>query len=342
MRITPRQSLSSALASFRRCGHCQPRIGLRTHMNHGGGDHVPRPPLVSGPREAAVTMGLAATQHTSNILRLLESSHGSSFYNTVDTLSTAWHPKSLIWQYDEENDIGWKASSPFELFKNESPRKITPSATPRLCSLHFSDDRMALLKVVGTDYQHRYLQLLRLDPDGMGGGMLPHDGWSILREVRIATNEVENSKHSVGTALASVNQAVELYLEIEHGGGDQDKCRAQQLFNPDSSLLSVGIDPIEAQPATDWSAPVGNLLEIPLETYLDGVKLQPPHENGSRIHDTICSIDCSGNAAAAIVRVGNGAQTRIFEDNLLLGRKCESDEWKILSKTFSPQAWKKI
>jgi hypothetical protein len=55
----------------------------------------------------------------------------------------------------------------------------------------------------------------------------------------------------------------------------------------------------------------------------------------------------SDGAAAVKVRVGNGAQTLVFEDHLLLGRSDanvnsiggNNASWKILSKTFSPQSW---
>jgi hypothetical protein len=84
---------------------------------------------------------------------------------------------------------------------------------------------------------------------------------------------------------------------------------------------------------------VGTLLEIPLDTYLSGIQSQTPHDPASRRHDAIWTIDRVGNAAAATVRVGNGARTLVFEDHLLLGYSDDQKQWNILSKTFSPKVW---
>jgi hypothetical protein len=77
-------------------------ITKRTHMNHGNPDmHDAAPSSTqSGPRKP-MAIGLEATKHTGNILRLLEASHGSYAFNTVDTLSTVWHPKALCWMYSD-------------------------------------------------------------------------------------------------------------------------------------------------------------------------------------------------------------------------------------------------
>ncbi|CAB9528280.1 expressed unknown protein [Seminavis robusta] len=94
----------------------------------------------------------------------------------------------------------------------------------------------------------------------------------------------------------------------------------------------------------DWQAPAGHFLEIPMTTYLDGVLTQTIHGFEASQHDDIVSIDVlpCGNAAAAVVRVGNGNQSQVFEDHLLLGRSKGVEDWnywRILSKTFSPHPW---
>ena len=98
----------------------------------------------------------------------------------------------------------------------------------------------------------------------------------------------------------------------------------------------------------EWTAPVGNLCEISLETYLNGVESQIPHSMESSQYDTILNMDISSSAsssssaAAVTLTVGNGSQTILFRDHLLLGRGVEEEDdssWKILSKTFSPQPW---
>jgi hypothetical protein len=106
--------------------------------------------------------------------------------------------------------------------------------------------------------------------------------------------------------------------------------------------LAVGTAPLD-EPPTDWSAPVGSYLGITLDTYLKGVLSQTPHGNESKQNDAIVQIDvlpCQ-TAAAATVHVGNGAQTTVFVDHLLLGYSGGEEQWKILSKTFTPRAWPK-
>ena len=90
---------------------------------------------------------------------------------------------------------------------------------------------------------------------------------------------------------------------------------------------------------------MGTLLEISRDTYLEGVRTQDPpapdiaSNNRRRSQDAILQVDMApgGAAAAATVKVGNNAQTMVFVDHLLLGK--EDGDWKILSKTFSPQLW---
>jgi Putative lumazine-binding len=248
---------------------------------------------------------------------------------------------------------------------------------PTISWLQFSDDRTALAKVQAMDGSHRYLSLLRLDDDPIvsmrTSSRIANDGWVILREL-IASSPTKNHHHhhhhnhdhhnhdhhnhhkeenavgpesSPADDMISLIQCLQTYLDIEHGGGETDYQRACQLFSPHASLLTVGMAPVDQEP-TQWSAPVGTLLEIPRETYLESVQNQHPHSAGSRRHDAILQVDLTpGGAtaaatAAATVRVGNGAQTMVFVDHLLLGKEGNNKDgdWKILSKTFSPQLWK--
>jgi hypothetical protein len=164
----------------------------RWHNTHGG-DAAAVTPSMAGPRES-VPLGLPAAKHTGNILRLLESSHGN-YYNTIDTLSTVWHPKGLIW-YCNDDDSGWNALPIDEWIQQTDPsqQQKWKISSPRILSLTMSDDRTALVKVVGTDGRFRYLSLLRLDPSPdhhvqtMTGGMVPHDGWIILRELVVSND----------------------------------------------------------------------------------------------------------------------------------------------------------
>lgn len=321
---------------------------VRTHMNHGGGsDPQSNLPPVSGPRKSHMDLGFSAAKHTGNILRLLESSHGAFFYNTVDSLVTVWNSKSQSWT--AKNGC-WNAVNPIQALKDgesTSSQSSSSPTTPRLCSIHFSDDRTALIKMLGHDCNYRYLQLLRIDGDAgavSSGGMtmLPNDGWVLVQEVVMSSMEHEDME-SAASSWRSLQSAILSYLDIEHGGGAKSHETANLLFHPDSKLQSVGIDDIDAAP-TPWTAPVGSLVEIPLSAYLEGVQSQSPHSAEAKSHDAIITIDYStgSNAAAAVVRVGNGAQTMVFEDHLLFGRNTENsaaNEWSILAKTFSSQAW---
>ena len=302
---------------------------------------------ISGPRQPHMDLGFSAAKHTGNILRLLESSHGAFFYNTVDSLATVWHTHSQSWKCDNG---AWTATNPIQALKDgetAAPLSTPPSpqTTPSLCSVHFSDDRTALIKMQGHDGNYRYLQLLRVDGDAgavSSGGMamLPNDGWVLVQEV-VMTTEKEDIASSAAS-LHSLQSAILDYLDVEHGGGDKSYEAAKALFHPESNLSAVGIDDITAAP-TEWTGPVGSYVEIPLTAYLDGVKSQSPHADSAKAQDAIINIDFStgANAAAAVVRVGNGAQTMVFEDHLLFGRKASgsADEWCILSKTFSSQSW---
>jgi hypothetical protein len=307
---------------------------VRNHMNHGGGggggggDSL-KPPSVAGPRTGGVEIGLDSATGVHNILRLLESSHGQyAAYTTADTLSTVWHPSGKIWRHDEEE--GWKV---YKVGVEELP-VAQQICKPSLLSISMSDNRTALAKIVGSDGLQRYLSLLKLDE------FKPNDGWIIVREV-VSASGTKKNYHT--KSLTSVKRTVQDYFAIEHGGGLEDKEAAEKLFDPNASLLTVGSEDHHSKP-TAWNAPAGTFLEIPLATYLDGVLSQTTQDFEATLHDDIVSIDVMpcGNAAAATVRVGNGAKTRVFEDHLLLGRSYVRPEWaywRILSKTFSPQPW---
>ncbi|KAL3907278.1 MAG: hypothetical protein SGILL_008939, partial [Bacillariaceae sp.] len=341
---------------------------VRTHMNHGNPtmqSNADGPILpASGPRKSHMDLGFSAAKHTGNILRLLESSHGEFLYNTVDSLSTVWHAKSQSWQQQQQqqqqqssSSAVWTAVNPIQSLQENGNQTATQSKTsvvpkpPSLCSLQFSDDRTALLKLLGHDGQYRYLQLLRVDGDAgavssgaAAGVMLPNDGWVLVQEVVMMTSNTPESMDASTTSWQSLQSAIRTYLDIEHGGGDKSYEKAKTLFHKDAKLLSVGIDEVDSAPTT-WTAPVGSLVEIPLSAYLEGVQSQSPHSEYAKSQDAIVAIDYStgANAAAAVVRVGNGAQTMVFEDHLLFGRNYNnnhsSEEWSILSKTFSSQAW---
>jgi hypothetical protein len=312
-------------------------------MNHGGGGgshhHHHNPRSKAGPR-TSVSLGLEAAQSTSNILRLLEASHGG--FLSADALSTVWHPKGLLWKVSTETDNPgqWEASNPLKSDEVFPPKFIQ---APSLVSLSLSDDRTALVKLIGADGIFRFISLLRFDSEFLptvqaGGTGVPNDGWFIIRE--IVSSQTKNSVAK--NTMESLNTALLQYLSIEHGGGSEDHKNADNLFHAESSLLSIGSQSMEETPS-EWAGPVGSLVEVSRPTYLDGVASQKPHANSSKANDGILTCDilpCS-LAAAATVEVGNGSQTNLFCDHLLLARSSASDtDWKIVSKIFSPRSWK--
>jgi hypothetical protein len=317
-------------ATTRHLTRCQ----VRCHVGHGNPDLLSTPPETpSGPREYP-DLGLVAVKASQNILRLLESSQVGFQYADF---STVWHPRSLTWRH---NGTEWKASTVKEELENQ--RKSLTSS--RLVSLSVSDERTALAKMIGVDGRQRYVSMLRLDPpeEAKQMGMSPmvaNDGWHIVRE--LIAGPAAAIPVVPTEAFASIGQTLQDYLSIEHGGGMKDAKKAEQLFSSQASLLAVGIAPMEEAP-TDWSAPSGILLEIPLNTYLGGVESQSPHSTESKQHDAVLHIDvlpCQ-TAAVAAVHVGNGAQTHMYEDHLLLGRSAtHSNDWRILSKIFTPKKW---
>ena len=200
----------------------------------------------------------------------------------------------------------------------------------------------ALVKISGVDGHQRYISLLRLDPSPSEqkpmSPMIANDGWHIVREVvggDVFSHDTPNN------AYDSINKTLDKYLSIEHGGGSDDKVAALNIFAEEASLLSVGISPPD-EPSTDWSAPSGSLLEISTKIYFDGVACQTPHLPESKAHDAVVNIDLLNcqTAAFATVHVGNGSKTNIFVDHILLGRSnTDSDEWRVLSKVFTPRLW---
>jgi len=320
-------------------------LQVRSHMNHGapgGHDHHHHHHSSQPGFRTPVSLGLEAAQSTSNILRLLETSHGG--YLPRDALASVWHSQGLLWE--QRPDHKWVATNPTSPQTTEAKAK----QAPQLLSLSLSDDRTALVKLIGVDGRTRFVSLLRLDAEfltsgkGMGMGMgVPNDGWMIVREFIAGTNTVATTNHDDNiSTIKTLSAAIHQYLSIEHGGGPKDKKIAQQLFHPDASLLSIGTLPNDTTEASsEWNGPVGSLVEISLDTYVQGVASQTPHEDTSQKLDCLKTLDVSacGTMAAATVQVGNGAQTTLFEDYLLLGRS-PTTKWQILSKIFSPRAWK--
>ena len=134
---------------------------IRHHMSHGSPDALAAPPIQTGPREA-LQLGFDSAKASQNILRLLESSHGTgSLFG--DTLSTVWHPTGKRWTYS--SSTGWVCSSYNDDQEDQLAATMKSSSTPRLEWLNFSDNRTALAKIQGVDGSSRYVSMLRLDPD---------------------------------------------------------------------------------------------------------------------------------------------------------------------------------
>jgi Putative lumazine-binding len=296
---------------------------IRTHMNHGG-SFMGAPPTQHGPRRP-LQLGLDVTKASQNVLRLLEATHGINNYSAQfqDTSDPCWHPSGTR--------LGLTVNGKWKRLDHE-PANGRLEWIPTISWMQFSDDRTAMAKVQAMDGSHRFLSLLRLDQVGhTASSIVANDGWVILRE--LVSSSADDLAPSADDMISLVH-CLEGYLNIEHGGGEADYDRASELFAPEASLLTVGIAPTGQEPS-EWSAPAGTFLEISRDAYLQGVKNQTPHNHHCRHHDAIVQVDLApGGAAAATVKVGNGAQTMVFVDHLLLGK--EDDGWKILSKTFSP------
>ena len=321
-------------------------------MNHGGGSGgLAARTSIPGPRKPT-QFGLEASETVQHILRLMESA--SSPYQ--DTVHGIWHHDGLVFKKknqatDDSTSSSWIADKP-------SVENGGSSFQPRnncLLSINLSDDRTVLVRVQSsTTGMQSFYSILRLDDHRSDASY--YNGWKILRQVCQVEDDVlggnldsSTSATTLDTSYAEVENVLQKYLSIEHGGGQEDSDLARSLFAKDATLLSVGIDP----PPEDgmsvqspWSAVVGDLVEIPLQTYIDGVHGQTPHNATARKYDSILSIDmlpCK-SVAAATVLVGNGACTNLFCDHLLLGKSGDSDGgniWKILSKTFSVRKWPK-
>jgi len=287
-------------------------------MNHGGGGGMPtsmtHPP---GPRHAALALGFDAAHHTSQILRVLETLPHREAWSAI------WHDDAQIWT---RHDTEWKATSPMEF------TTIRQQHPPQLQTFHFADDCTAMVKLNQHHHHHhgtsstvtRYLSLLRLQNE-----------WRIIREVQTSAITSATSASS----FSAVEKTIQEYLQVEHGGGNEDVKRATRLFHPHANLTTVGMADVNAA-SSAWSAPAGAYLEISLDTYMAGVDDQTPHDGAAAAQDAIVSIDVTGAAAVAVVRVGNGAQTMVFEDILLLGQsQSAASGYQILSKSFSSQAW---
>jgi hypothetical protein len=307
-------------------------IMVRTHMNHGG-DQTHHHPTETGPRHP-LTLGMDSARASQNILRLLESSHGTQ-KGCADTFSSVWHPQGQICRRDQH----WHLMSAQDELQalREGKSMSRPIQAPSLAFLELSDDRTALAKIVGADGLSRYISLLKLDAEPAASGIVANDGWHVLREVVGGSVMGSTSLEDFPT----LSQTLSDYLSVEHGGGPTDKQRATDLFAPQSSLITVGVADPDNSPS-EWSALAGTLLEISLETYLNGVESQTPHGPESQAQDMIVSMDilpCQ-TAAAVTVHVGNGACTNVFVDHLLLGKRSnDDDKWCILSKTFAARHW---
>lgn len=298
-------------------------------MNHGG-SFEGAPPTQHGPRQP-LQLGLDVSKASQNILRLLESTHGINNYSAQyqDTLDPCWHASGLRLGLNSENSK-W-------IILDQEPAGGRLNWIPTISWLQFSDDRTALARLQAMDGSHRYLSMLKIDQVApTASSMVANDGWVIVREV-VSSNVDDATSASKVDDMISIAQCLQDYLNIEHGGGQEDFEQANELFTSQACLLTVG-SAVSNQERTAWSAPVGTFLEISRDTYLEGVKSQTPHDATSRRKDEIVQIDIiPGGAAAATVKVGNGAKTMVFVDHLLMGK--EDGSWKILSKTFSPQFW---
>ena len=161
-----------------------------------------------------------------------------------DALASVWHSQGLLWEQQQgDHDQKWVARNP-----TETTSEAKAKQAPQLLSLSLSDDRTALVKLVGVDGRTRFVSLLRLDAEyltsgkgmGMGMGMgVPNDGWLIVREVIASNDSVATINHvntSTMKSMKSLNAAIREYLSIEHGGGPKDKAKAQNLFHPTAYL----------------------------------------------------------------------------------------------------------
>lgn len=332
------------------------RQAIRHHMNHGNPVGLTSPPLQTGPRPP-LQLGFDSAKATQNILRLLETSHGSS-HNVMmmhHNSMTHWHPTAKRFTYNTDN--GWMCTSMNDGEYNttqdddhhhhNTTTKSSCTTIPQLDFLNFSDDRTALAKLRGADGKQRYVSMLRLDPSSPSAdnsknahhAVHVNDGWCIVREVVEGNNSTTMKRQNDTSWITTLPSALYDYLSIEHGGGLTDSNKARELFDPEASLTSVGIASLD-DPSNDWSSPSGSILNISLNTYLKGVETQTPHGEESKVYDAIVQLDTIASlAAAATIHVGNGACDTLFVDHLLLGY--HEDRWRILGKVFSCRPYPK-
>lgn len=263
--------------------------------------------------------------------------------------SAHWHPTAQRYTYRVDN--GWMRSSTddddgISSHRTANDALLKSRAVPNLEFLNFSDDRTALVKLRGADGKQRYVSVLRLDPsshDNSSENARPsmhiNDGWCIVREVVQSNCDTATEPKNGTSWITTLPAALHDYLSIEHGGGLADGNKAKQLFHPEASLASVGTASVDDSPS-DWSSPSGSLLDISLNTYFKGIQSQTPHGEECKAYDAIVQLDTiAPSAAAATVRVGNGACDTLFVDHLLLGH--HEDRWRILCKVFSCRPYPK-
>lgn len=306
---------------------------LRTHMGHGGNlGGLTKQATLPGPR-SPLPIGLPAAEATQNILRLLE----TASQNLPESLKGIWHGEGSVLERNHDGSR-WCSHEPVDYFSQNA----TDSSPIQICSIRFSDDRTALVETC-RGRRHSCYSLLRLDEDISGATY--YNGWTIVRQLNQSplSSAAGTFPTDPSSSLPALHATLQRYLSIEHGGGLKDAEYADKsLLSPHASLLTVGIGSLDDEPSL-WSAPAGSFLEIERATYIDGIRSQsPPHSPAAAQHDAIVAVavlPCQ-TAAAATVRVGNGARTFVFEDHLLLGWS-ESCGWQIQSKTFSAQPWPK-
>jgi Putative lumazine-binding len=328
--------------------------GIRNHMSHhhphggSGGLMMIQQSGIAGP-QSRVALGLEASEAAHHLLRLVESSFMMMGYQEEgEHRESIWHSNAVKWVL--RNGI-WCNGFDMEETGNVSAKNmVVPQEPPRLISLQFSDPRTALVHVTGNGGEHMLLSILRLDsPMGQNAGH-SYNGWRIVRSIVSTSSSGPSLQQREATptttrpnVYAEIEALLQLYFQVEHGGGHADRATAANtLFSShrSTSLLTIGISEMD-QPISAWAAPWGSLLEIPLNVYLESVHTQTPHGPKSWSQDEVLSIrvlPCH-SAAAVELHVGSAACDRIFHDHLLLGRSNDDGSWKILSKIFSVQKW---
>jgi hypothetical protein len=115
------------------------------------------------------------------------------------------------------------------------------------------------------------------------------------------------------TDQKSIQETIQNYFD---GMYHSDTDRLEKAFHPDARLIGHY---------------KGNLVNIPLQTWLDMIKKTPaPAENGEEYDMKIVSMDVTGNAAS--VKVADLYTGLKFTDYLSLMKI--NDQWVIANKTF--------